>query len=106
VERDAIIDGSAITPGDVLIGLPSSGLHTNGFTLVRRIFSPVSYGDHAAELGRPLGEGLLRAEYEGFVMGRSHGIYFYPGQAVLGMAIRDEAPLVAPYPDDFFELKE
>ena len=38
VERDAIIDGAAIRPGDALLGLPSSGLHTNGFSLVRRIF--------------------------------------------------------------------
>jgi predicted deacylase len=66
-------------------------------------------GDPVAEVrdvwGRPLGEGLLRAEFDGFVMGRSHGIYFYPGEPVLGMAIRDEAPLVAPYPEDFFTVK-
>jgi hypothetical protein len=35
-------------------------------------------------------------------MGRSHGIYYCPGNAVLGMAVRDEAPLGAPYPKDFF----
>ncbi|MCL7454625.1 MAG: succinylglutamate desuccinylase/aspartoacylase family protein [Anaerolineae bacterium] len=67
----------------------------------------VQAGDPVAEVrdvwGRPLGEGVLRAEYDGFVMGRSHGIYYYPGDAVLGMAIRDEAPLVAPYPEDFFK---
>jgi predicted deacylase len=70
----------------------------------------VNKGDAVAEVrdvwGRPLGEGLLRSEYDGFVMGRSHGIYFYPGEAVLCLAIRDDAPLVAPYPDDFFEVKE
>jgi phosphoribosylformylglycinamidine cyclo-ligase len=38
VERDGIIDGSAITPGDVLLGLPSTGLHTNGYSLARRVF--------------------------------------------------------------------
>ncbi|MEO8456899.1 MAG: phosphoribosylformylglycinamidine cyclo-ligase [Chloroflexota bacterium] len=38
VERDAIIDGSAISEGDVLLALPSSGLHTNGYSLVRKIF--------------------------------------------------------------------
>jgi predicted deacylase len=69
----------------------------------------VQKGDPVAEVrdvwGRPLGEGLLRADYDGFVMGRSHGIYFYPGEPVLGMAIRDEAPLVAPYPDDFFKAE-
>jgi phosphoribosylaminoimidazole synthetase len=59
VERDEIIDGSSIAAGDILLGLPSSGLHTNGFSLVRRIFPPETYGDYAAELGRPLGEALV-----------------------------------------------
>jgi hypothetical protein len=53
--------------------------------------------------GRPLGDGLLRSKHDGFVMGRSHGIFFYPGDAVLGMAIRDEEPLVLPYPADYLE---
>jgi predicted deacylase len=70
----------------------------------------VNTGDPVAEVrdvwGRPLGDGLLRSEYQGFVIGRSHGIYFYPGDAVLGMAIRDDAPLVAPYPKDYFEESE
>jgi phosphoribosylformylglycinamidine cyclo-ligase len=39
VERDAVIDGSRIEEGDVLIGLPSNGLHTNGYSLVRRVFN-------------------------------------------------------------------
>lgn len=59
VEREAIIDGSTIAPGDVLVGLPSSGLHTNGFSLVRRVFPPTLYGAHAGELGRPLGAALV-----------------------------------------------
>ena len=37
VDRDRVIDGSRCRPGDVVIGLPSSGLHTNGFTLVREL---------------------------------------------------------------------
>ena len=37
VERDRVIDGSRCAPGDVVLGLPSSGLHTNGFTLVREL---------------------------------------------------------------------
>lgn len=44
--------------------------------------------------GRPLGEGVVRAEYEGFVMGRARGISYYPGDALLRCAIRDESPLV------------
>jgi phosphoribosylformylglycinamidine cyclo-ligase len=45
VERDAVIDGSRIEEGNVLIGLPSNGLHTNGFSLVRRIFNVGMGGD-------------------------------------------------------------
>ncbi len=69
VERDAIIDGSAIRAGDALLALPSSGLHTNGYSLVRRIFGVGIGGDPAADravlerthndLGRTLGEALL-----------------------------------------------
>jgi predicted deacylase len=67
----------------------------------------VNAGDPVAEIrdvwGRPLGDGLLRSEYDGFVIGRSHGIYYYPGDAVLGMAIRDDSPLVAPYPEAYYK---
>jgi len=69
VERDSIIDGSRIEGGDVLLGLPSSGLHTNGYSLVRRIFGAGLDGDPDAEravlnvrypeLGGTLGEALL-----------------------------------------------
>src|SRR5438046_4785129 len=38
VEKSKIIDGRSIVPGDVLIGLPSAGLHTNGYSLARRVF--------------------------------------------------------------------
>ena len=45
VERDAIIDGSTIQEGDVLLGLPSNGLHTNGYSLARRVFDVGRGGD-------------------------------------------------------------
>lgn len=57
VDLDRIIDGSAVTPGDVVIGLPSSGLHSNGYTLARKALSGIPLDD--ARLGRPLGEILL-----------------------------------------------
>jgi phosphoribosylformylglycinamidine cyclo-ligase len=47
VERGELIDGSRCRPGDLVVGLPSSGLHTNGFSLVRRI---VGEGDFDADL--------------------------------------------------------
>jgi hypothetical protein len=67
----------------------------------------LSVGDPVAEVrdvwGQPLGDGLLRSECAGFVLGRSHGIYYYPGEAVPGMAVREDAPWIAPYPDEFHE---
>ena len=43
VERDRVIDGSAVVAGDVVIGLPSAGVHANGFTLVRQILEREDY---------------------------------------------------------------
>jgi phosphoribosylformylglycinamidine cyclo-ligase len=63
VERSRIIDGSTIEPGDHLIGLASNGLHSNGFSLVRKIFFQDLIIDPLAvipELGIPLGEELLK----------------------------------------------
>jgi phosphoribosylformylglycinamidine cyclo-ligase len=51
VALDAIVSGAACAPGDALIGLPSSGLHSNGFTLARRALSGVSLGDRPPALG-------------------------------------------------------
>jgi phosphoribosylformylglycinamidine cyclo-ligase len=52
IERGQIIDGSAIRAGDVLLGLPSSGLHTNGYSLVRRVFGVGLGGDREKERAR------------------------------------------------------
>ena len=57
VGLDAIVSGSDIAPGDALIGLPSSGLHSNGYTLARRVLADVPADDE--RLGRPLGDVLL-----------------------------------------------
>jgi hypothetical protein len=66
----------------------------------------VKTGDPVAEVrdvwGRPIGDGYLRSEYDGFVIGRQHGIYYYPGAAVLAMGIPNDSPLIVPYPDDYF----
>ncbi|MBU1726732.1 MAG: phosphoribosylformylglycinamidine cyclo-ligase [Candidatus Omnitrophica bacterium] len=50
VERDKIIDGSRIKPGDLLIGLESSGIHSNGYSLVRKVLSPAELRRMSKEL--------------------------------------------------------
>jgi phosphoribosylformylglycinamidine cyclo-ligase len=57
VALDAIVDGAAVEPGDVVIGLPSSGLHSNGYTLARTSLVGIDIGDE--RLGRPLGDVML-----------------------------------------------
>jgi len=59
VERDGIIDGRDIRPGDQLVGLPSSGPHTNGYSLIRQVFAGADLQQVPAELGISLGDALL-----------------------------------------------
>lgn len=63
VERDLVIDGSQVAAGDVLIGLPSSGLHSNGYSLARYVLlddPALPLEQHIPELGCTLGEELLK----------------------------------------------
>lgn len=57
VRLDSIIDGSSVAPGDVIIGLPSSGIHSNGYTLARSALAGISMDDE--RLGLPLGDILI-----------------------------------------------
>jgi phosphoribosylformylglycinamidine cyclo-ligase len=84
VEADEVIDGRRITVGDVLIGIPSSGLHSNGYSLVRHICfeqAQVRLDARFPELRVPLGEELLRPTriYSALVRG-------LPRRRVKGMA--------------------
>ena len=75
VERENILDGSRVRAGDVLLALPSTGLHTNGYSLARRsLFELGKLGlEHRLEDGRSLGEALLAV----------HRSYLHPVSALL-----------------------
>jgi len=60
VERSKLIDGSKINDGDVIIGLPSSGIHSNGFSLVNKIIETTNTSLDEKIDGKPLGELLLQ----------------------------------------------
>lgn len=63
VDKNKIITGESIKPGDKIIGISSSGIHSNGYSLVRKVFfdkMEMSVGDYVEELGETLGEALLR----------------------------------------------
>jgi phosphoribosylformylglycinamidine cyclo-ligase len=69
VDRERVVDGRSIVPGDALIGLPSTGLHTNGYSLARRVFFDVcglTVNTPVRELRSTVGEALL-AEHRSYL---------------------------------------
>ncbi|MDX2031712.1 MAG: phosphoribosylformylglycinamidine cyclo-ligase [Blastocatellia bacterium] len=87
VDRRKVISGSRITEGDVVIGLPSLGLHTNGYSLARKLLLDVAgyqIDSHVEELGCTLGEELMKPhknylppierliDHEGVIKGMAH----------------------------------
>ena len=101
VERAHLIDGTKIVVGDVLIGLPSSGLHTNGYSLARKIAFDqlkLTVDSHVPDLGETIGEALLRPHRSylpvirpllgrGVIKGMAH---------ITGGGITDNLPRVLP----------
>jgi phosphoribosylformylglycinamidine cyclo-ligase len=101
VERGRVVSGQSIAPGDALIGLPSSGLHTNGYSLARTIVFDrlrLHARDRVAALGRTVGEALLEPHRTylhvvaplletGFVKGMAH---------ITGGGITDNLPRALP----------
>jgi len=98
VEKDKILMGKTIAAGDVIMGLPSSGLHTNGYSLARKVFGETAsaLNKRYPELGRTVGEALLephRSYYHQlkpllpFVKGMAH---------ITGGGLIDNVPRVLP----------
>ncbi len=100
VDRKKIIDGSRIVPGDVIIGLPSNGLHTNGYTLARRVlFETLGLDLNArpAGLKLPLGRELLRVHRSYLRELNSIGTGVIKGAAhITGGGLVDNLPRILP----------
>jgi len=98
VEKDKIIMGKTIVSGDVIIGLPSSGLHTNGYSLGRKIFgeSPTALNTFYPELGRTIGEELLEP-HRSYYRQLQPLLPFIKGMAhITGGGLIDNVPRVLP----------
>jgi phosphoribosylformylglycinamidine cyclo-ligase len=96
VEAERAIHGDHIAPGDVLLGYASSGLHTNGYTLVRRVvFDRLGLGldDELGQTGATVGDALLavhRSYYRSVfpVLDRMHGLAHITGGGIPGNLVR------------------
>ena len=100
VEKDEILDGSTIREGDLLIGIPSNGLHTNGFSLVRHVLGldddPAPLLEHHDEIGGTLGEALLRPHRSYYPIVRPT-LGLLKGMAhITGGGLRGNAPRTLP----------
>jgi phosphoribosylformylglycinamidine cyclo-ligase len=101
VARDRLIDGRTIAPGDALVGVPSSGLHTNGYSLARRIvfeLAGLRADSHVAELDTTVGAALLEPHRSYLPLVRP----LLPSRLIKGMAhitgggITDNLPRILP----------
>jgi phosphoribosylformylglycinamidine cyclo-ligase len=101
VDRKRVLDGSAVRAGDVLVGLPSTGLHTNGYSLARLVFLEqlgFEVGDHVEELGRSVGDELLAIHqcYLGPVWPLVENRLVHSIAHITGGGITDNLPRVMP----------
>ncbi len=102
VDRGGIIAGQSIAAGDTVLGLPSSGLHTNGYSLVRKVFQiesgegAASLHDPCPELGRSLGEELLEPHRCYFPLLRPALPYIKGMAHITGGGLIDNLPRVLP----------
>ena len=100
-EKEEIIDGSRIAAGDVLIGLASSGIHSNGFSLVRKVFSMErrNLDRYRDEIGTTLGEALLvptKIYVRALREIRQHGVRVHGCAHITGGGFYENIPRMLP----------
>jgi phosphoribosylformylglycinamidine cyclo-ligase len=99
VDRDQIIDGSRIQSGDTLLGLPSTGLHTNGYSLARRALADMDWTAPHPDLNTTPGEALLAVHrsYVGAVqLLKAAGVNIKGLAHITGGGLQDNLPRVFP----------
>ena len=99
VERDQIIDGSRIRPGDAIIGLASTGLHTNGYSLARQILFAqmrAQLDDYHGALGCTFGEELLKVHRNYWPVIRKTQKFLHGAAHITGGGFHDNIPRVLP----------
>ncbi|MCB0212481.1 MAG: phosphoribosylformylglycinamidine cyclo-ligase [Anaerolineae bacterium] len=99
VERDHLIDGSAIEARDVILGLLSTGLHTNGYSLARKVLGELDWEAHQTELDGSIGEALLavhRSYLEPVTRLQQAGVGIRGLAHITGGGVIDNLPRILP----------
>ncbi len=96
VDKSRVIDGKKVRKGDVLVGIPSTGLHTNGYSLARKsLLSKYKLDSYVSDLGETVGEALLKTHRSylsliGYVTDKFsiHGMSHITGGGIVGNTVR------------------
>ncbi len=99
VDQDHVIDGRQIQAGDIILNLPSTGLHTNGFSLARRVLADLDWTTWREDLGCSIGDALL-AVHESYLgqvrQMRAAGVEIRGLAHITGGGIIDNLPRILP----------
>ena len=99
VDRAHVINGSRIQRGDAIVGLPSSGLHTNGYSLARRVLDNLDWNELLPELNGNIGEALLamhRSYLDPVTRLRTAGVDIKGLAHITGGGVIDNLPRIFP----------
>jgi phosphoribosylformylglycinamidine cyclo-ligase len=98
VEKSAIIDGSQVAPGDAIIGLASSGAHSNGYSLIRKLVKLAGADAHTQLDGKPLFDRLLEPTriYVKSMLALSAALPVHGYAHITGGGLTDNIPRVLP----------